>query len=197
MPDDGVKRPQYAEGRDALLTAAARVVARDGFGGLTYRSVADAAGTTHGLVSYHFGSRDKLIHETVLKAKREAIDQSLLAPASGRLADFASHLSKLVAEAPDDQAFQFELALEARRREDLVGEVRALYDEYLKVTGEALRSFGIKADAALVRLIFAAVDGLTLQQLVYGRPQDTDAALKALRRILAGLAKPASRRQAR
>jgi AcrR family transcriptional regulator len=182
-------RPQYAEGRDALLDAAARVVARDGFGGLTYRAVAREAGTTHGLVSYHFGSRDKLIHETVAKARREAIDASSLAPESERLEDFASDLAELAQEAPEAQVFQFELALEARRREELGPEVRALYDEYLAVTTRALASFEIDADPALVRLVFAALDGLTLQQLIYERPEETEASVAALQRLLHGLAR--------
>ena len=189
MAESSSKRPGYAEGREALLTAAARVVARDGFGGLTYRSVAEQAGTTHGLVSYHFGSRDKLIHETVTRARHEAIERARLTPRSGRLEDFSSGLSGLVAEAPDDQVLQFELALEARRRAELLPEVRALYDEYLTVTREALDSFGIDADDALARLVFAALDGLTLQQLIYEQPEQTDQAVDVLHELLGRLAK--------
>lgn len=140
---DTTSRPPYAEGRDALLDAAARVVARDGFRGLTYRSVAQEAGTTHGLVSYHFRSRDRLIHETAMKARREAIEGSALEPASGRVEEFADHLSRLAAEAPEGQVFQFELALEARRRAELEPEVRALYEEYYAVTARALATIGV------------------------------------------------------
>jgi AcrR family transcriptional regulator len=183
-------RPPYAEGRDALLDAAARVVARDGFRGLTYRSVAQEAGTTHGLVSYHFGSRDRLIHETAMKARREAIEGSSLEPMSGRVEEFADHLAQLAAEAPDAQIFQFELALEARRRAELEPEIRALYDEYYAVTARAMEAIGIADPSpALVRLVFAALDGLTLQQLIYGRPADTEAAVAELQALLRGLAR--------
>jgi AcrR family transcriptional regulator len=51
----------YGDGREALLTAAVRVVARKGIRHLTYRALARQAGVTHGLVTYHFGSRDALI----------------------------------------------------------------------------------------------------------------------------------------
>jgi TetR/AcrR family transcriptional regulator, regulator of biofilm formation and stress response len=54
-------RPGYNEGREALLEATVRVVAEHGLRGLTYRRVAEAAQTTHALVSYHFGSWDALI----------------------------------------------------------------------------------------------------------------------------------------
>lgn len=187
MAQTSGKRPGYAEGREALLEAAARVVARDGFGKLTYRTVAEQAGTTHGLVSYHFGSRDKLIHETVMRARQEAIEQSWLVPESGQLQDFGSGLSRLVSEAPDDQVLQFELALESRRRAELLPEVRSLYDEYLAVTKEALASFGIEADDTLARLVFAALDGLTLQQLIYEQPERTDAAVEMLHQLLGQL----------
>lgn len=190
MPREPTPRPPYAEGRDALLDAAARVVARDGFAGLTYRTVAREAGTTHGLVGYHFGSRDRLIHETVTKVRREAIDASALAPESGRLEDFASHLAQLAQEAPDAQVFQFALALEARRHAELAPEVRALYDDYLEVIGGTLAALGVEADAALVRLVFAALDGLMLQQLIYGRQEDTEASVTVLQELLRGLAQP-------
>lgn len=55
------KRVDYGTGREALLNAAVRVVARGGLRKLTYRAVAEEAGVTHGLVVHHFGSRDALI----------------------------------------------------------------------------------------------------------------------------------------
>lgn len=183
-------RPQYREGRGALLKAAARVIARKGFRGLTYRAVADEAGVTHGLVSYHFGSRDNLIHETIAQASASAIESSDLSTPSGQLEDFAGRLSRLVAEAPDDQAVQFELALEARRRAELLPEIHELYGRYVAIVHETLTRLGIDADPALARLVFAAVDGLSLQQLIFGRPEDTDASLAQLHRLLAPLQSP-------
>jgi TetR/AcrR family transcriptional regulator, regulator of biofilm formation and stress response len=185
MPDaDAAPRPTYREGRDALLDATARVVAREGFRGLTYRAVAREAGLTHGSVAYHFGSRDNLIHETTVKAAREAIAGSSLEPGSGRLEDFARDLSRLAAESPEPQAFQFELALEARRRPHLLPEIRALYEQYLDVVAGALQRFGIESTPPLARLVFAALDGLMLQQLIFGRPDDTEEAVALLQDLL-------------
>ena len=53
------------EGRDALCEALARIVARDGLDGVTFRSVAAEAGVTHGLASYHFKNRETMIVEAV------------------------------------------------------------------------------------------------------------------------------------
>lgn len=44
-----------------LVDAAARVLIRDGLGGLTTRRLAREAGVNHGLVHYHFGSLDAVL----------------------------------------------------------------------------------------------------------------------------------------
>jgi AcrR family transcriptional regulator len=185
---DVSERPAYSEGRDAILDAAERVIARHGFRGLTYRRVGEEAGVTHGLVSYHFGSRDGLIHETVARAARDAVEGSSLDPASGRLEDFARDLPKLGDEEPDGQALQFELALEARRRPELQPEVRALYEEYFAVVEHALERIGIAGGSPMARLVFAALDGIMLQQLIFERRADTEELVRLLQVLLGRLA---------
>ena len=49
--------------REQILGAAFRVAGRDGIGGLTVRSVAAEAGVSHALVLFHFGRKERLIHE--------------------------------------------------------------------------------------------------------------------------------------
>ncbi|MGK4578743.1 TetR family transcriptional regulator [Kitasatospora sp. HPMI-4] len=53
------RRLNYGEGREALLAAAVRVVARGGLRNLTYRAAAKEAGVTHGLVVHHFGAAER------------------------------------------------------------------------------------------------------------------------------------------
>jgi AcrR family transcriptional regulator len=189
-PDAQTPRPAYAEGRDALLDAAIRVVARDGLSGLTYRTVAREAGTTHGLVSYHFRSRDRLIEEAVARASRAAIEGSSLVPESGEIDDFAANLRTLTEQSPEEQILQFELALEGLRKPELRDQIRALYAEYLRVTAQALHSVGITPVPSLTRLVFAALDGLTLHQLIDGDGEATDAALAELQAILGRVRAP-------
>jgi AcrR family transcriptional regulator len=179
------KRLQYGEGREALLNAAVRVVARGGLRRLTYRAVAEEAGVTHGLVVHHFGSRDALIEETLAHTIRTSLSTSALEPGTGRVADFSAGLSEMVTADPDVQAFQYELLLESRRRPELLPQIRALYDEYFDATQRELtRMLPAGADKALTRLVFAALDGLVLHQLVLGEPEVTDAALEELRSLL-------------
>ncbi|MFD7876375.1 TetR/AcrR family transcriptional regulator [Streptomyces sp. NPDC059766] len=183
------KRLHYGEGRTALLNAAVRVVAEGGLRKLTYRAVAEEAGVTHGLVVHHFGSRDALIEETLAHTIRTSLNTSALEPGTGRIADFSAELSDMVEADPGIQAFQYELLLEARRRPELLPQIRTLYDEYFRATRRELdRILPDDAGPALSRLVFAALDGLVLHQLVLGEPEVTDAALEELRALLRLLA---------
>jgi AcrR family transcriptional regulator len=179
------KAVNYGAGREALLNAAVRVVARGGLRKLTYRAVAEEAGVTHGLVVHHFGSRDALIEEALAHTVRTSLNISALETGTGKVADFSAGLSDMVTSDPDTQAFQYELLLEARRRPELLGHVRGLYDEYFDATGRELsRIVPSGADAGLTRLVFAALDGLVLHQLVFDEPETTEAALTRLRSLL-------------
>ncbi|HEX6251272.1 MAG TPA: TetR family transcriptional regulator C-terminal domain-containing protein [Gemmatimonadaceae bacterium] len=57
------KRVPEDERREQILGAAFRVAGREGIGGLTVRSVAAEAGVSHALVLFHFGRKERLIHE--------------------------------------------------------------------------------------------------------------------------------------
>jgi AcrR family transcriptional regulator len=175
-------RPGYGEGRQALVEAAIRVVGRAGLRGLTHRAVAAEAGVTQGLVAHHFGGRPELLRAALQEAFSRSIERSSLDPPSGRLEDFAGDLSTRADEAADEEAFQFEVALEARRHAELRADTRALYDAYHDATADALAHVGLPSDDPdLVRAVFAALDGLVFQQLLYGEPERTDRALCVLR----------------
>jgi TetR/AcrR family transcriptional regulator, regulator of biofilm formation and stress response len=180
------------EGYWALIRAVPRVVARVGFRGLTHREVAREAGVTYGLVGYHFGSREALIHQAALTATKEAIAEAHIVPAGGELDDFASGLTKVVSEDTDAQAFQYELAFEARRVPALLEHVRDLYRQYFDATSNALAELDVENDPAMARVVFAALDGLALQQLIFDRPDETDEAVERLREILRLLRERAS-----
>lgn len=178
------RAPRRGQGRQALLEAIVRIVTREGLDGLTFRAVAAEAGVTHGLASYHFRSREAMVAEALAWETEQSIKLSRLEPPSGRLEDLASEVSSLVARDPDGAAFQFAMALEGRKRPELQEHVRLLYDHYVEVVRESLAHSGIDADSTLARLVFAAIDGLVLQQLIYGDAKATQAALDRLREVL-------------
>ncbi|NEC84446.1 TetR/AcrR family transcriptional regulator [Streptomyces sp. SID12501] len=184
------KRVTYGAGREALLNAAVRVVARGGLRKLTYRAVAEEAGVTHGLVVHHFGSRDALIEEALTHAIRSSLTSSDLETGTGRAADFSAGLTEMVESGPDLQAFQYELLLESRRKPELLPHLRALYDnEYFEATRRELAQLlpGTVGEG-LSRMVFATLEGLVLHQLVFGERQIIEDALDELRNVLRLLA---------
>ena len=144
---------------------------------------------THGLASYHFGNRETMIEEALTWAVRESIQRGRLGIDAATLEQFAADVPALMADLPQDAVFQFRLALEAQRRPELLTRVRATYDEYIAEVRGTLTRLGIADDEPLARLAFAAIDGLSLQQLIYRDPAATEAALARLRTILADLAR--------
>lgn len=178
-------RPGYGEGRQALLDAAVRVVARKGLRGLTFRAVAAEAGVTQGLVTHHFGTRQVLIREAVRAAGIESIGSTLSAERNTDVATFVEGLQGFLDDTVELQAFQYEIALEARRDPELRADIVELYDAYHDATRDALRAVGAADDDVATHLVFAALDGLSFQQLVYGPNAKTDACVRLLRELLA------------
>src|SRR5215813_4442861 len=179
------------EGREAICRALPRVVARDGFDGVTYRSVAAEAGVTHGLVSYHFKTREAMIHEALKWAVEHTLEAAHLT-ASTSLDDFASDVPRALDDSPEEAVFQFELLLRALRSPELREDVRKSYDDYIAAISKSLAAIGID-DEATGRVVFAALDGLALQHFLYDEPGRTEDALSALRRLLAPLTATESR----
>lgn len=186
-------RVARGQGREALCRALLRVVARDGFDGVTFRSVALEAGVTHGLASYHFGTRETMIHEALSWAVEHTIEASHLASDAGEVEEFAADVPRLLSESPEEAIFQFDLLLRALRSPPLLAAVRKSYDDYIDAVAQSLRSFGIDDDT-VAGLVFAALDGLTLQHLLYDDPRRTEGAIAALRRLLSLLAAETKRR---
>ena len=108
-------------------------------------------------------------------------------PGSGDLDALFAGVVDMVQGNPDDQAFQYELILEARRRDELRPHVEQVYATYREALRVELEAAGLAADADLVHLVFAAVDGLVFQQVCLGGPGATQGALVSLRRLLAAL----------
>jgi AcrR family transcriptional regulator len=166
------------------MDATVRVVARKGLRGLTYREVAAEAGVTYGLVSHHFGSREVLVQETLKHAFRETLAASFLHERAESVEDFGRDLPEAVNRLPDEQVFEYEMGLEARRKPEMLAELRAIYDEYVTLVERQLRAIGIDRDRAFSRLIFAALDGLVLQQLFFGRTEEIQDCVEQLQELL-------------
>ena len=179
-------RPQYGAGREALLDAAITVVAQRGLRYLTYRSVAAEAGVTHGLVAHHFGSRDALLLAALRHSVERAIDVTALRTSAASPEGFVRGFADMVERDPDLHAFQYEVLLESRRSPEARRHAGELYDSYRAASREGLAQFGIE-DGPMADLVFAALDGLVFQQVTVGSAAVTEAAVDALRRLLAAI----------
>lgn len=175
---------KYGEGREALLAATVKVVAEKGLHGLTFRAVAEQAQVTNTLISHHFGTKDALLHEAVAWATARAIQLSDLSATETIDADFARNLVELVTSEPHLQVFQYEFVLESRRRPDLRAEAVALYEGYIHALEQALIQHGHSNTRPLARAVFAALDGLVIQQLTVADPEAVREAIECVGRLL-------------
>jgi DNA-binding transcriptional regulator YbjK len=176
-------RVTYGTGRQALLEAAIRVVASEGLRGLTYRSVAAEAGVTHGSVRYHFGDWKTLVEEALTFSVERSIQGSEFSSAGADFGDFAAALAGLVEADPDTQAFQYELALESRRRPELVPMIERMYELYRSAVRDMLSRNGIH-DESFVQTVFATMDGVVFQQTIFGDADRTRRSVEVLRAVI-------------
>jgi AcrR family transcriptional regulator len=157
-------RIKYGKGRDALIEAAVRVVARNGLHGMTFRKVAEEAGVNNSLVAHHFGSLTALASAALAWSASTAIEDSHLARFLDSEEDYKTALWATLSDKKDLHVYQFEMVLEAGRDEEVREQIIAMYDRY---TAEVSRTmFGDSTndeDHAVARAVFAALDGLVLQ----------------------------------
>ena len=176
---------KYGTGKEALLRAAVGVVAAKGLRGLTYRSVAEAAGVNNTLVAHHFGSRDALIAAALDWAAEQSISSSRLREAADLGQPFTESLLELLLSEPELQVFQYEMILEARRRPELAAAVSALYDNYIGALADGLRASGLTHNVQVVaRTLFASLDGLVLQYLAGVDREEIAASLEEVHQVL-------------
>jgi AcrR family transcriptional regulator len=83
-----------AEGRERLLDAAVRLIAREGIDNVRIARIATEAGVSAGLVHYHFASRDALLEEAIEHSYERAGDMRLAALDDG--ADTAQRLRAMI-----------------------------------------------------------------------------------------------------
>jgi len=169
--------------REDLCAALVRVVARSGLDGVTYRSVAKEAGLSHGAASYHFATRDEMIQEALLWASRHSIQLSRIS-VDGDLDGLAGDLPQLMTDHPEEAMFSFELVLASVRRPELAADIRASYYAFIDAVRRSLEKAGFGDNLELARVVFATVDGLSIQHLIYRDRRATEEGVKMLQALL-------------
>lgn len=175
--------PDDLSSRDRLVFVATHIAAQRGLSAVTYRSVAQAAGVAHNLVRHYFGTAEALRVEIMERAAAEDAAEAGLA--AGSVAEFVNHLTEVLDQSPERQILQFDYMLNAWRglmsRDEAVG----VYDRYVGQVAATLQHIGLDdPDDGIAQLIFAMLDGLTLQHGVYQDEERVERMLVQLRRML-------------
>lgn len=173
-----------ANAQEALIRATIRVIARQGLRGMTLRAVAAEAQLSHGLIRFHFGSRDALIEATMDYAARHSLAGATAASTDADdLTEIGSHLRDVAEDSEETLAFQLEMIAEARRRPELLPLAQRMIADYEQAVNAQLRAHRFD-DPDLVILVAAAMDGLVQRQAVTGDGDATERAMESLRSIL-------------
>jgi AcrR family transcriptional regulator len=172
--------------RDRLLAAAVDYVVARGVSGLTLRALAEAIGTSHRMLIYHFGSKEGLlvaIVRSVEAAQRQFFAQltatdPLLSPGDG-IRQMWRHFTD-PSLGPHERLF-FEIYGQALQgRPGTAGLLDDIVDAWVEPIAAYAIERGVPADTARAdaRLGIAVTRGLLLDLLATGNRQAVDAALE-------------------
>ncbi|MER6976314.1 TetR/AcrR family transcriptional regulator [Streptomyces carpinensis] len=156
----------YGEGRQALVEAAIRLVARDGLAKLTYRSLTAEAGVSQGSLRHHFPNLTGVL-EAALERCLE-VTHTYLGRQSESLEDLFAHFVDSLQEHPEIPAFQAEVFLKARHESELQELARRHQRAYRERAYDALVASGVRPDDELVDVIVALAEGIVYQRVVFG-----------------------------
>jgi AcrR family transcriptional regulator len=170
--------------REQLLEAAVDYIAANGIGDLSLRKLADALGTSHRMLIYHFGSREGLLVEVVRaveERQREALALLDAAPGASAEEVGAAMWDRLADESlwPLERLF-FELYGQALQgRPHAAPLLDGIVENWLAPGTEMALRRGIPADEARAeaRLGLAVVRGLLLDLLATRDRQGVDEAM--------------------
>lgn len=160
--------------RARIIDETVRCILEEGFGAATAKHVAERAGVTWGVIQYHFGDRNGLLMAVVDDGVAELLT-SLSAVEVGELG-LQQRIEAVVDTAWRCYAGPTSLAafeiLRATR-----GSLGEQSHEHLLQTNEAINRLGRlvsddPADAGVAEVIWAALRGIVLAQMIIGGPFD-------------------------
>ncbi len=186
--------------RRAILAATLRILRDRGLASLTHRAVAQEAGVSLALTSYHFASKENLIAEALELAMTDTtarLDETATALLAGDRpvtpAVVAERLCDLTMSRLGDDELAvvsvIELSLAASRRPALQRTTAEWNHTYESIVVELLDRAGIVGPREAAALVVATLEGLVFLQLAEANPDFEHAVLRpALSRLLASLA---------
>ena len=176
--------------RARLLEAALEHFGRHGIGDTSLRGIAEALGTSHRMLIYHFGSREGLLAEVTreVEARQRAVmtatyDTTDLPPLEAAARYWEQTVEATLRYGP----LFFELAAHAMQGKEHAAALRdELIASWLPSVTDLCRAIGIPEAQAEThaRLALGAARGLLLDLLVSGRREEVARAADLLNRLL-------------
>ena len=200
-----MRAPLEANGDDAdlhvthptarrMVKAARTILARDGFAALTLEAVAAEAGANKASTRYYFGNKEGLINATMAEiVLDECADHR---PPEGPLTpearvDAIIDNVRAIAVNPDSFTGFFELLPQATKSEAINGHFVRLYETWFdsNVDWLDLRDRAVPPDVrrGLAQLLAAIIDGMAVQETIFGSSYEPRATLEVLRKVLIDL----------
>jgi AcrR family transcriptional regulator len=188
-------RPK-SNARAELLAAVIAWVADNGIGDVSLRTLAEAIGTSHRMLLFHFGSKEQLMVEVVrsVEADQRAIVEEIAADDRVDITErMRQHwLSLLDPSLRNNIRLFYEVYADALRgrayTKDFLDEVMAAW---LPAVTAAFESTSGTANAPVdARLILAVTRGLLLDLVTTGDTDGVDAAMQRFATMFAGVVAP-------
>lgn len=181
--------PRQDSPRQRLLEATLDHFAREGIGDTSLRGIAEAVGTSHRMLIYHFGTREGLLAEVTreVEARQRAAMTATYDAGLPPLEAAATYWEDTVEATLRYGPLFFELAAHAMQGKDHAATFRdELIAAWLPSVVELCRAIGIDEDQAEVhaRLALAGARGLLMDLLVTGDRAEVTRAADLLNRLL-------------
>lgn len=186
--------PKGERRRNALVAAAAELLAEGGFDAVRHRAVAERAGLPLASTTYYFDSLDDLVAAATEHHGRTELDKG-----RERLAGLTTEqrgldtvvrlvLDQLLGEDPAYEAvlLRYERLVGTGRRPHLRPLMRTLSGELRELLAEILVKSGLELDERRIERMIAIVDGAVVNALIAVDPDPRAAAARMLRESLAG-----------
>ena len=175
--------------RERLLDAAIDHFGRHGIADTSLRGIAEAVGTSHRMLIYHFGSREGLLAEVTreVEARQRAVMDATYETDLPPLEAAARYWEETVEATLRYGPLFFELAAHAMQGRAHAAALREeLIAAWLPSVTELCRSIGIPEEQAgtHARLALGAARGLLLDLLVSGEREEVARAADLLNRLL-------------
>ena len=182
-------RPAAPTARERLLEAVTEHFGRHGIGDTSLRGVAEAVGTSHRMLIYHFGSREGLLAAVTrsVEARQRAVMTATYDADLPPLEAAAKYWDETVDATLRFGPLFFELAAHAMQGKEHAASLREeLIASWLPQVTELCRAIGIPDDQAEVhaRLALGAARGLLLDLLLSGNRNEVARAADLLNRLL-------------